>query len=181
MNKYFVVPVLVAVMMAVGFAQVTATRELSSSGATISMRVENPAQGVVIVSESLPESCSLKTSDPVPHKVAGGNLSWVFYGNDVVDRDITYEVSGCELSPDTVSGYMKFSTAKGVIKKEITTSAFQQSGEENTSETEEKSKSEKEDSSGGLSVPLVAGIVIALVLAGLAYYWHSKRAVSGSI
>jgi len=93
--------------------QATGTRELPdwyNPGGSVDVLLnidvdEGNVPNGLVVTETPPSGWTITSSNPPYESVVDGTYKWVFYGGDVVDRNITYTVS----VPSTSSGEQYFS------------------------------------------------------------------------
>ncbi|MCM8769662.1 MAG: hypothetical protein NC911_08370 [Candidatus Omnitrophica bacterium] len=116
LNFYWSTAAVLGVMMAFCQAngqQVTGNRDLpafyspgSTANVTLNVNVDesNTPSGLV-VAETPPSGWAITSSNPPYQTAVGGSYKWVFYGDQVIDRNITYTVS----IPPTSTGQQTFS------------------------------------------------------------------------
>ncbi len=118
MKRLFILPFLLLLLLIVPIAaaQVTVERDLPEKiyagedfTVTLTLKVgENKPNGVIVV-EKVPEGFTYVSSDPEGVFMENTNeLKWVFYGDDVKDRTITYTLKApSELKTVTFYGEVK--------------------------------------------------------------------------
>jgi len=112
--------------------QVIGTRELPDyytpgaelSGLIMNIDVEEGSEpDGLIINETPPSGWSITESTPPYESVIGGTYKWVFYGGEVIDRDITYTVSVPPTSsgPQTFAGKVKYNDGGGApVEEDVT-------------------------------------------------------------
>lgn len=95
--------------------------ELSDLILNVDVEEGNEPDGLII-NETPPSGWAITESTPPYESVIGGTYKWVFYGGEIVDRNITYTVSVPPTSsgPQTFAGKVKYNDALGApIEEDI--------------------------------------------------------------